>query len=410
MTIVEPSIERSRGYSFRKLPSGGRGEYEVVGHQDGSGARDLVDLIFVLKTPFGLKVSNLYVGNQGAKSRMRSLGGAMLIQRQLASMMMLPRSTRSESSVSSALPVLLDRRYIMDIEFELVSKNENEAVISPRRLIARSGDLDDVQSMLALSVEARFERVERLFEVSDRLPEPLRGLVDEHSRSIRAEQTVGKAEEKIVTEILDACADSDWDYLPGSDPLPLLELLAGLKYEQLEIPSPQETPFDQPEIRLRSEHIFRMRRVRGNSAIAFKRAVQKAYNYTCLFCGLRAPGISNRMQPGVDAAHILPYGDYDLDETTNGMMLCKLHHWAFDNHLLVLDYANGDYFISMGPGTDQIFMDDSESLATLQTVLGKIPHQRLPKKSLRPNPTYLRELYRLDPYATSARESLEAGR
>ena len=52
-------------------------------------------------------------------------------------------------------------------------------------------------------------------------------------------------------------------------------------------------------------------------------------------CGLHLPRTSVNASAGVDAAHILPWADYDLDHVCNGICLCKHHHWAFDEGLLV---------------------------------------------------------------------------
>jgi hypothetical protein len=409
VTVVQLESHKSPSYSFRKLPSGGRGEYEVVGQQDGASARDLADRVFFLQTPFGIKATNLYLSNQGAKSRMRSLDRSPLIQRQIASLLVLPRSTRSETSVSSALPVLLDQRYIMDIEFEMLSKTKYEVVIAPRTIVARSGNLLNLRSMLVLDVGIRFNRLRAVYAAAERLPDTLRELVIAHREQMATESNAGRDDEKRVSEILSVCAESDWDYLPGSDPLPLLEDLAGVTRDELDIPSPIETPPDEPEIRRRSEHIYRMRRIRGSSASVFKAAVAKAYDNTCLFCGLRAPGLKKRMLPGVDAAHILPYGDYDLDEPQNGIMLCKLHHWAFDSHLLILEFDAGTYSISLGADVERLFVNDPWSLAALNSVTGAVAETRLPSRKLRPNPAYLSELYQLDIQATSALSSMDAG-
>lgn len=65
---------------------------------------------------------------------------------------------------------------------------------------------------------------------------------------------------------------------------------------------------------------------------AFRRVVLRGYDYQCAVCGLRIvlPDISSPM----DAAHLVPWRESQDDRPTNGMALCKLHHWALDANLI----------------------------------------------------------------------------
>jgi len=67
----------------------------------------------------------------------------------------------------------------------------------------------------------------------------------------------------------------------------------------------------------------------------FQEKVKEAYNQTCAVCG------SNRMtpdgRPEVEAAHIRPVSEGGKDVITNGIALCRLHHWAFDNDWISID-------------------------------------------------------------------------
>jgi len=161
------------------------------------------------------------------------------------------------------------------------------------------------------------------------------------------------------------------------------------------IPDPPETPAAiLPEIKLRAEAIYRAQRARGSGAAKFRKDVQTAYRFRCAFCGLRAPTIMHSAKAGVDAAHILPWGNYDLDVVQNGLMLCKTHHWAFDNHVVKLHLTGttyelelvGDWFITTG--SDERTMEEFKRLA------GAIPDAWLPvQKNLRPAKQYLETLY-----------------
>jgi len=64
----------------------------------------------------------------------------------------------------------------------------------------------------------------------------------------------------------------------------------------------------------------------------FRRAVVAAYDRRCALCGIRM------LTPGghsvVDAAHIVPWSISHNDDPRNGMTLCRLCHWTFDEGLI----------------------------------------------------------------------------
>ncbi len=59
----------------------------------------------------------------------------------------------------------------------------------------------------------------------------------------------------------------------------------------------------------------------------FREAVMRAYQHCCAICRLRRAEL-------VEAAHIIGDADGGEPVVTNGMALCKLHHAAFDRHIL----------------------------------------------------------------------------
>jgi hypothetical protein len=396
MTIIPDRSGRGTNtLSIHKMPSEGRGEYEVTGRQGETVAGSLTGRQFVLSTAFGSKRTEVVLGVQGGKRRLRLLpkSGMPQIPRQIAALLLLPQSTREESRVSSALPVLLSGRYIMDLEFHLDALTNDLAEITPVAVIARSGDVHNADSMQVVDVEDRYARILAVAALADSLPSPLSHLISDYFDLVTRFDRVGKDVERKVSHVIAALQDIEVEYLPGSDPLPALESLLGIVKTPMTIPTPQETPSDSPEIALRSEHIYRLRKTRGKGAAKFKAEVQDAYDRTCAFCGLKAPGIKGRMFPGVDAAHILPWGNYDLDVVQNGLMLCKQHHWAFDNHLLTLRHSNGEYFVDAAPDVHQLFADDALTLEILMSAVGEIPEDRLPRANMRPEPRYILELY-----------------
>lgn len=68
----------------------------------------------------------------------------------------------------------------------------------------------------------------------------------------------------------------------------------------------------------------------------FRRRVKAYYNFTCAICGACRFSPTGTT-PEVEAAHIYPRRENGRDHYRNGMALCRLHHWAFDNGWLAVD-------------------------------------------------------------------------
>jgi putative restriction endonuclease len=64
----------------------------------------------------------------------------------------------------------------------------------------------------------------------------------------------------------------------------------------------------------------------------FRRAVVTAYDHRCALCGIRM--LTPDGHTAVDAAHIVPWSVSRNDDPRNGMALCRLCHWTFDEGLV----------------------------------------------------------------------------
>jgi hypothetical protein len=381
--------------SIHKRPSGGRGEYELVGRQGARVASDFEGVSFQLETPWGEKPSNLRVDKQGGKLRLRLVESRRdgHLAPQMASLLLMPPPTREEDRISRALPIVIDQRYILDIDIVVVRQTGNSALIRPTSLVSRSGDIEDGRLRERIAFATRAAQVRQLHNAADNLPDGLASLVRQHAALVDGASEIGAAVRAVVDEIIGALDWYDAYYLPGTDPLPALRVLAGVSgLDEITVPTPPETPEDAPDVRLRAEHIYRLRRARGAAASAFRIKVQAAYDYRCVFCGLRAPRQQGRMNSGVDAAHILPWGAYDLDVVPNGLMLCKQHHWAFDNRVLRLDLAGGIYRVSLIDDARALLAADARTVELLDAVCGAVPDARLPHRLVdRPAQRFLDE-------------------
>ncbi len=67
---------------------------------------------------------------------------------------------------------------------------------------------------------------------------------------------------------------------------------------------------------------------------AFRRKIIEIYDHQCAACGLRILlPIANEIS-FIDAAHLIPFSESRNDHPTNGLALCKNHHWAMDRNLI----------------------------------------------------------------------------
>jgi putative restriction endonuclease len=64
----------------------------------------------------------------------------------------------------------------------------------------------------------------------------------------------------------------------------------------------------------------------------FRKAITHIYLQRCAFCGLRLLTVDGHSV--VEAAHIIPWSLTHNDDLHNGLALCKLCHWSFDEGLL----------------------------------------------------------------------------
>jgi len=81
----------------------------------------------------------------------------------------------------------------------------------------------------------------------------------------------------------------------------------------------------------------------------FRRAVVIAYTHRCALCGIRVMTADGHT--AVDAAHIIPWRVSYNDVPSNGLALCRLCHWAFDEGLISISQS---YILLMSPQLSSI--------------------------------------------------------
>lgn len=95
--------------------------------------------------------------------------------------------------------------------------------------------------------------------------------------------------------------------------------------EYIEDTQPSLTSDNEPKI----QNVKRKAR-----SVAFSDDVKKIYDYQCAVCKIKR--LNKKGKPEVEAAHIYPKEKNGPDKVINGISLCRLHHWAFDNGLLAI--------------------------------------------------------------------------
>lgn len=76
----------------------------------------------------------------------------------------------------------------------------------------------------------------------------------------------------------------------------------------------------------------------------FRKAIVKLYDHRCALCGIKM--CTPEGHTAVDAAHIKPWSESHNDNPTNGMALCKLCHWSFDEGFMSV---NKEYQVLVSP-------------------------------------------------------------
>lgn len=76
----------------------------------------------------------------------------------------------------------------------------------------------------------------------------------------------------------------------------------------------------------------------------FKRTMRRIYDHRCALCGIRVTTAEGHT--AVVGAHIIPWSISHNDDPRNGLSLCRLCHWTFDEGLITI---NLDYVVRTSP-------------------------------------------------------------
>lgn len=384
--------------------SQGRGEYEWIGLTEyDPAASELFGRRIGFVLPDGRSIDTGCVfSDQGEKQRIRTAPGVTAREVypiwHAAAVLMLPHPNRDQNSWGGGVPVMRNGQYgIAHLHMRRVTLPEaGRSNIEVERVDVANHYVEE-----SIDFVTRYRQVQQVWAGRDRFDDEIKGLLAEHEALVGEGIPAFAAKAgKVVTRLQAAMAESAADYgIEGvsatTDVLPTL--LQVLQLPPILQPPPIDAiPPDEIEIRRRDiKEWRRWASCRGASSVRFRKSVRAAYRSTCIACGLKLPQLGAGANPGVDAAHILGWAEYDLDHVTNGLCFCKLHHWAFDDGLLEVAFADGTYSIVVpAEALARVAQHDpSFSIGSLQACEGPIPVERLPSNRREwPNPEYLRRL------------------
>lgn len=378
---------------------GGRGVFELAGHQGDLSASDLFDHeISYELTPGivipGRAVAALRQGKPRITLDTDTRNKTTHLYRLLSAVLLLPKPKR-ELKTTHGDEILRFESYSMTaIKVDVAGLTTDNVILRPTDLLLENAD----DRRAEVNFTERMARIISLWDAASNQDSVLADSIRRLSSEVKAKDPDYKAIERCAQEI------SDLLHTNG-DALLLAEQQLGVQQNrQLPVDlEPQITSKDfgleddisPQEALIKRVKQWRQQAERGSAGRKFSRNVSEAYDYRCLFSGQRLPRMEITDSPGVDSAHILPWSTYDLNSVRNGLCLTKQCHWAFDQGILRLAYdgPSNTYVVTIPENVRSAASRASFDIAYFQSLAGSIPKSRLPKNiGLWPSPAYISEL------------------
>ena len=377
--------------------SGGRGEYEVAGSHESIRVHDVFDRQIVLELLPGFRFpTNNYVRHTQGKPRIRLLdpysdSHVYLI---LAAILLLPKPKREIGATPGGkLQIYKDNFSVMSIPFDVVELTTTEIVVSPTQMVLSNSTFDSVR----LDLIERLRIVMACWEAASKQSSALANAITQHKNSFNSQnvKAVISAAESIRLATIEP--DDPLRHITKDLNLPNLDELMWLGVHATETDEAlalgEENLEELKEAARNRMKVWRQVAMRGAAGAKFSLQVREAYDHTCMFTGMRLPKTPMTGSSGVDAAHILPWAEYDLNSVSNGLCLSKLCHWAFDAGILQLtfDDPSSKYQLQLSTAALSAESDGLLKLNGLKDIQGVVSTSLLPKDSANwPKPSFLK--------------------
>lgn len=377
--------------------SGGRGEYEVAGSHEAIRVHDVFDREIVLELLPGFRFqTNNFVRHTQGKPRIRLLDphSDYHIYLILAAILLLPKPKREIGATPGGkLQIYKDNFSVMSIPFDVVELSNTEIAVSPTQMVLSNSTFDSVR----LDVIERLRIVMACWDAASKQSSALASVVVQHRNAFNSHDVkavIGTAESIRLANIEpdDPLRRITKDLnLPNLDELMWLGVHATETEEAMAL---GEENLDELKEAARNRiKVWQQVALRGAAGAKFSTEVRQAYNHTCLFTGMRLPKTPATGSSGVDAAHILPWAEYNLNAVSNGLCLSKLCHWAFDAGILQLSYdvPTSRYGLALSAAALAAESAGLLNLNGLKDIQGIVSSSLLPKDSSSwPNPSFLK--------------------
>ncbi len=377
--------------------SGGRGEYEVAGSHESIRVHDVFDRQIVLELLPGFRFpTNNYVRHTQGKPRIRLLdphsdSHVYLI---LAAILLLPKPKREIGATPGGkLQIYKDNFSVLSIPFDVVELTPTELVVSPTQMVLSNSTFDSVR----LDIIERMRIVMACWEAASKQSSALANAIAQHQNTFNSQnvKAVISAAESIRLATIEP--DDPLRHITKDLSLPNLDELMWLGVHATEADEAlalgEENLEELKEAARNRMKVWRQVAMRGAAGAKFSLQVREAYDHTCMFTGMRLPKTPMTGSSGVDAAHILPWAEYDLNSVSNGLCLSKLCHWAFDAGILQLtfDDPSSKYQLQLSPAALSAESAGLLKLNGLKDIQGVVSTSLLPKDSANwPKPSFLK--------------------
>jgi hypothetical protein len=373
--------------------SGGRGEYELAGHQAAVSGVSLLDK----DLDFELTPELVVPGHQTAyrvqgkpRIRLDDTSSQLHAYRFLAGALLLPKPKRELKTTLTTLDFVRDNGYaVAGIDVDVAETQASSARLRPTTLWLENA----AGLILAVDVPDRMALVQEIWDVSRNQTTQISGLVRIHEASVSSGDH--KAIENASAKLREAIGDGDVieriAKAAGAQ-INAPPLVTGAKAQDIPVEGEQDET-DPADARRRAVAKWRKSVQRTAEARKFSEAVRMVYDERCAVSGSRLPKLSSTLSPGVEGAHILPWARYELNTVKNGICLSKLCHWAFDAGVIRIDYDEGAYMVSIPEEVSTGAVPANMDLTYFEKFVGPISDERLPADSAHlPSPDYLARL------------------
>jgi len=381
--------------------SGGRGEYELAGRQEGRASVALAGFSFDFQlTPHLIVPGKCFMRIDNGKPRVRLTEGRSTARHAaywLSAVLMLgePSRVRSDAPQQELVSLNLGEGFqVSGIKVDVASVDEAQkhCVLRPTVVEVNQHGL-----IVFVSVPERLGRVQAVLDRDDSsAPVGVRAALV----NFRQVFQYPTSHPSLIKAFASLKLAVDLEAVGGvNDVLVYLEDLLGVGLFTGDSSASEvsaEEDDSRTPIQIRSDYVRAWREVadRGYKGRRFSQDVLAAYNHVCLVSGLKLPRTSVTTTAGVDAAHILPWARYDLDVVHNGLCLSKNFHWAFDAGVIKIkfDPACNQYIRFVDKDLHSVLAADGFDTSFIDSHLGPVPVERLPvNHDFWPDPGYLDE-------------------